>query len=107
MAFEVFRMNVFSNLYIPFRFCCEYWPKSTGVKEKVSVLLNLKNVYNLAGMEKHDCHAIAIIWPWFIPWSWYDHRVFHVFLKKRDYLSMFSQIVAAIYHYMARTLDWL
>ena len=39
---------------------------------------------------------------WFTAWSWYDPHVFHVFLSKKNYcLSMFPQVVAAIYLYMA------
>ena len=32
MAYEVFVRNVSSSLLVPFRFCCEFWPKSTNVK---------------------------------------------------------------------------
>ena len=48
-------------------------------------------------------HSVIMVWLpcflWLLPWSWYDHHVFHViFWKKKDFLSMFSQIVATIYH---------
>ena len=50
-------------------------------------------------------HGKIMVWlpcfPWFIPWSWYDH-VFHVFLKKNGaFESDFLKIVAGIYHWMA------
>ena len=53
---------------------------------------------------------------WFMSWSWYDYHVFDnsyhdhgmiivfciiFFEKKMNYLSIFSQIVGVIYHYMA------
>ena len=59
---------------------------------------------------------------WFMTWSWYDchvfhnpyhddgmydHHVFHVFFKKMDCLSIFFQIVAAIYHYMAHLTGFI
>ena len=47
-------------------------------------------------------HGIIMVWlpysPWFIPWSWYDHHVFHDFWIV---LSIFPQIIAAIFHHMA------
>ena len=51
-------------------------------------------------------HGMIMVWlpcfPWFIPWSWYDHYVLHVFLRKKlNVLSIFSQTVRVIYHYMA------
>ena len=69
----------------------------------------------------HDHSMMTTWWPcflawssWFMAWSWYDYHVFHnsyhdhgmiiifskLFLKKNG-LSIFSQIVAAIYLYMA------
>ena len=71
----------------------------------------------------HD-HAMMTAWrpcflawsSWFMAWSWYGYYVFHdsyhdhgmiimfsMFFseEKLDWLLMFSQIVAAIYHYMA------
>ena len=48
-------------------------------------------------------HSMIMVWlpcfPWFILWSWYDNRVFHViFWNKMDCSSMVPQIVAAINH---------
>ena len=70
----------------------------------------------------HD-HAMIMAWwpcflawsPWFMAWSWFAYHVFHdsyhdhgmiimfciFFLKKKNILSIFSQIVCVIYHYMA------
>ena len=81
---------------------------------------NVIKKWNIPGLEKHGLdHAMMTAWwPCFLlawsSWSWHhyhvfyesyhDYHVLHVLFSKKnkvDCLSMFSEIVATKYHYMA------
>ena len=52
-------------------------------------------------------HGMIMVWlpcfPWFIPWSWFNHHVLHVFFSEKKWIICHysSQLVGVIYHFMA------